>query len=173
MIESSAKVADESFRTFFHPASITLQIVNMAMPPPFTPAAKAMSSSITTPSPSSPPLSRLVSRSSTTIAETEEPSRHDFRHQASNWGEEIDVAKPLDPNDPSFLELQRALTGGSRQGDDTDWNLEKKLQGHKRDLQDQGVSDKRLDVAWKHLSVRGVGADVMVSFVFVGGTADP
>lgn len=70
----------------------------------------------------------------------------------SNWGEDVHVAEPMRTDDPRFFELRRSLTG-SHHGEEP-FSLEKTLQRSK----ERGVREKRLDVAWKHLSVRGVGA---------------
>lgn len=122
-------------------------------PPPPPPLAPA------------PPL--LSSHSSATINEIDQhPSRHDFSHQRSNWGEEISVAKPLPVDDPAFSELQRALTGHSlHDAAVNEFSLEKQLKGTKKVPYDQGITqEKNLDFAWSNLSVRGVGKDAMVSF---------
>lgn len=119
------------------------------------------------PPPPAPARPLSSSHSSATINEIDQdPSRHDFSHQPSNWGEEISVAKPLPVDDPAFSELQRALTGHSlHDAGVNEWSLEKQLKGTKKALYDQGITqEKNLDVAWSNLSVRGVGKDAMVSF---------
>lgn len=146
----------------------------MSIPPPNPEALDAQTTAPASPPPH--PRARRFSRagsskSSTTVNENEERSRPDFSKHASVWGEEISVNRPIDVNDPGFPALKRALTG-SRHEDD--WTLEKQLKGAQKNLQDQGhTTDKRLDVSWHGLSVRGVGKDAMVSSTSYVSSSSP
>lgn len=133
----------------------------MAFPPPKGNELEATTSAAQPEAPSSPPararrFSRS-SRSSTTIND-DSTTRPDFTKHESTWGEEVHVGHNVSTDDPSFPALKRALTG-SRHEDD--WSLEKQLKGAKNSMHQQGVKDKRLDVAWKNLSVRGIGAEAV------------
>ncbi|CED83351.1 abc transporter [Phaffia rhodozyma] len=77
----------------------------------------------------------------------------------SCWGEDIHVGQPMDKNDPAFHELQRSLTG-SRHSEEP-WSLAKHLEGALASRRDDGIKQKKLDVAWKNLAVRGVGASAV------------
>ena len=84
-------------------------------------------------------------------------------HSESIWGQQVQVGKPVGKDDPKFSELQRSLTGGSRRTShhEDEFDLAKRVKAAKGKLEEQGVQDKRLDVSWKNLSVRGVGAEAM------------
>ena len=107
-------------------------------------------------------MSIQSSKSSRTIHTNNAADRPGVSTHDSVWGERVDVGKPVSKDDPKFGELQRSLTSGSRQsGPKDEFSLEQRVKQAKGQLDSQGVQDKRLDVAWKNLSVRGVGAEAM------------
>lgn len=83
--------------------------------------------------------------------------------RSSVWGEELHVNEPLAPDDPKFLELRRTLSRHStrRSEQEERFDLEQRLKSHMARSED--IKDKRLDVSWKGLAVRGVGADAVLA----------
>lgn len=86
-----------------------------------------------------------------------------IERRSSVWGEELHVSEPLAPDDPKFLELRRTLSRHStrRSEQEERFDLEQRLKSHMARSED--IKDKRLDVSWKGLAVRGVGADAVLA----------
>lgn len=85
------------------------------------------------------------------------------RRSTSVWGEEVHVNEPLAQDDPKFQELRQSLSRRSTQPaeEEEKFDLSKTLQSHVARSED--IKDKRLDVSWKGLAVRGVGADAVLA----------
>ena len=86
-----------------------------------------------------------------------------LERSSSHWGQPMAVDAPLSQDDPRFLELRRSLSRHSAHsnGGEEKFSLEKRLRSHMARSED--IKNKRLDVAWKGLSVRGVGGDAQLA----------
>lgn len=125
-----------------------------------------------------PPLNKTPETRSSSMSSTE-PKEHDNNASPNEtsatatvksgtntpqWGEPVSVARPLDTTNPDFPALQRALSlarNSSDGEDDESFNLDKTLKNVSEQKRQLGHKEKKLDVAWKDLYVRGVGASAL------------
>lgn len=89
------------------------------------------------------------------------------------WGDPVNIKRPIETNNPDFPALQRALSlaaprssEGSGEGSDDSFSLHKTLKGVHQQQRHLGHKEKKLDVAWKDLYVRGVGASAVYGQTF-------
>lgn len=85
------------------------------------------------------------------------------------WGDPVTVGRPIQTNNPDFPALQRALSlvAPSNNSEDSDtFSLGKTLKEVHEQKRHLGHKEKKLDVAWKDLYVRGVGASAVYGQTF-------
>lgn len=104
---------------------------------------------------------------STSLSPGDTAVAHNDGTHTPMWGEPISVARS-NPAAPDFPALQRALTSIQGQQDvsddedeKSDFNLARTLDNYRQQTEKAGVGKRRLDVAWKDVYVRGVGASAV------------